>query len=160
MLWRSGRRYSKRLYLNVCLECNACFTSASTLAAHRCDVKNVPRLTFPSGVFETPLNVFRKLERESGVRIARKLRFYRFRMTYDIELLLSKEQLWENAGAVIEFLSRHELLSLSACSDVPGFKTPRCFVTEGDAVECIGRFVDHANRVAEETKKIVRKNFE
>lgn len=39
---------------------------AYTLAVHRCNVKNVPRLMFLSEAFETPLNVFQKLEREVG----------------------------------------------------------------------------------------------
>ena len=46
-----------------------------------------------------------------------------YRITYDIERFLSKEQLPEGTDKVT-YTSRHKLLSVSICSNVPGHDTP------------------------------------
>lgn len=174
----SKQRYPQSLFLNawqrhfslgayprhlnksyVCLKCEPCFTHASNLTAHRCNFENMSHRPFSSGAIEMPLNVFLKLEREAGVTGTWEFRFYPFRMMCHIESLLSKELLPDN-GATTNYLSLHELLIVLVCSNAPGYKAPWCFVTEGNAVGCIGRLVDFANRVTEEAEEIVRRNFQ
>ena len=72
---------------------------------------------------------------------------YPYRITYDIECLLSKEQLPEGTDKVT-YTSRHELLSVSVCSNVPGYDTPVCLIRSGTVQELVNDFVDRLETIA------------
>ena len=72
---------------------------------------------------------------------------YPYRITYDIECLLSKEQLPEGTDKVT-YTSRHELLSVSICSNVPGHDTPACLVRSVTVQELVNDFVDKLETIA------------
>ena len=46
------------------------------------------------------------------------------------------------------YTSRHELLSVSVCSNVPGYDTPVCFIRSGTAQELVNDFVDRLETIA------------
>ena len=54
-----------------------------------------------------------------------------YRATYDIESLLVKDDLPSDTGT-LTFKNRHRLLSVSVCSNVPGFTDPVCFVIDDE----------------------------
>ena len=72
---------------------------------------------------------------------------YPYRITYDIECLLSREQLPEGTDKVT-YTNRHELLSVSICSNVPGYDTPVCLIRSGTVQELVNDFVDRLETIA------------
>lgn len=71
---------------------------------------------------------------------------YTHRMTFDITLL-------DTPG--VKFNSKHKLLSVLLCSNVPGFESPECFVVSSTAGRCMGRFVSRANPIAEMAERLM-----
>ena len=37
----------------------------------------------------------------------------------------------------VQWVARHELLSVSVASNIPGFEQPRCFITDGDSKKLV-----------------------
>jgi hypothetical protein len=118
---------------------------------------------FKGGEFERPDNIFYKLEREAGIVIGQQdpLRFYPFRITFDIESLLPKDSdcLPVNTETTT-YENYHSLLSVSVCSNVPGFKRPRCFVRSSAGVsKCVADFVAYLHKIADKAGSIMENRF-
>ena len=60
---------------------------------------------------------------------------------------MSKEQQPEGTGKVT-YTSRHELLSVSFCSNVSGYDTLVCLERIGTAQELVNNFVDKLEMIA------------
>ena len=76
-----------------------------------------------------------------SLRLAAPDVVYPYCITYDIECLLSRERLPESNDKVT-YASRHKLLSVSVCSNVPGHDTPVCFIRSGTVQALVNDFVD------------------
>ena len=64
-----------------------------------------------------------------------------------IQCFLSAEQLPEGTAKVM-YVSRHELLSVSICSNLPGHDTPVCLIRSGTVQELVNDFVDRLETIA------------
>ena len=82
-----------------------------------CEIK-IKRI-FPGGVFHVAQTIFQKMQ-ELGINIPEELCFYPFRATFDFECYFDTSHLPPNSPKV-HWLARHEILSVSICSNVPGF---------------------------------------
>jgi hypothetical protein len=182
VIWRSKRTFPRRLNLNVhdhhfsyirnlesysnsytCVVCQRCFNKSGNYNRHTCAIEDVSRLVFKGGEFERPDNIFYKLEREAGIVIGQQhpLRFYPFRITFDIESLLPKDSdcLPVNTETTT-YENYHSLLSVSVCSNVPGFKRPRCFVRSSAGVsKCVTDFVAYLHKIADKAGSIMENRF-
>jgi len=58
---------------------------------------------------------------------------------------------WEN---------KHVPLSVSSCSNVPGFKDPKCFITEGDPHQLLKQFVEYLVSISQESYRLLLGEFE
>jgi hypothetical protein len=182
VVWRSKRTFAKRLNLNLseshfsyirnldsytntysCSVCKRCFAKLSNYTRHSCAVENASKLAFKGGEFCAPRNVFDRLEREAGVVLDKSdpLRYYPYRITFDIESLLSKDpELLPTDTETTTYDSYHSLLSVSVCSNVPNYKKPRCFVRDSNGVEaCVEKFVNYLHEVAESAELILTAKY-
>jgi hypothetical protein len=182
VIWRSKRTFPRRLNLNFhdqhfsyirnlesysqsysCVVCQRCFSKSGNYNRHTCAVEEASKLMFRGGEFERPDNIFLKLERDAGIVIAQEdpLRFYPFRVTYDIESLLPKDP--DNLPTNTEtttYENCHSLLSVSVCSNVPGFKQPKCFVRSSKGVaKCVSDFVAYLHKIANKAGDIMETRF-
>jgi hypothetical protein len=126
-------------------------------------VEDASRLVFKGGEFERPDNIFLKLERDAGIVVGHDdpLRFYPFRITYDIESLLARDvdNLPPNTDTTT-YENCHSLLSVSVCSNVPGFKQPKCFVRDSAGPgKCVASFVAYLHEIAEKAESIMGDRF-
>ena len=92
--------------------------------------------TFPSGAFAAPRCIWDEVSQDLGVDVPQHLRILPYRAMFDIESLLTKENLPADTNTT-SYENRHTLLSVSVCSNVPGFRKPLSFVVEDSALECI-----------------------
>jgi hypothetical protein len=47
--------------------------------------------------------------------------------------------------------AEHVPLSVSVCSNVPGYDEPKCFVSSGNTREMIKQFIDHLVQIRQES---------
>ena len=97
--------------------------------------------------------------REFGINASEELCFYRFRATFDFECYFDNSDLPPNSPKV-DWLARHEILSVSICSNVPGFSLPCCFINEGDPNQLVDRFMNYLNKISNVAYKILTKVYE
>ena len=69
---------------------------------------------------------------EYNICVPEALPFYPFRATFDFECFFDGENLPADSDRV-QWIARHVPLSVSLASNIPGYETPRCYVTEGDS---------------------------
>ena len=60
------------------------------------------------------------------------LRYYPYRATFDFECYFDRDNVPADSDRV-QWIARHVPLSVSLASNVPGYETPRCYVTEDDS---------------------------
>ena len=180
VLWNSGKRnaVNGRLNLNLfanhfsyirnvgafardfrCGKCDAQFTRASSCRRHSCDVTEVTNFTFPGGAFSAPRCIWDEVSEELGYAVPHHLRITPYRATYDIESLLTRVDL-PAPTETTSYENRHTLLSVSVCSNVPGYKTPICFVVATSAEECVRRFVAYLENISEKAEQLNLKRYD
>ena len=141
----------------VCENCDSTFSKASNLNRHNCQ-GNKERFRYPSGCYRPPATIFDSIEERIGLQVDKARRIYPYRITYDIESLMDQSNLPDTTSK-LEFLSEHRLMSVSVCSNVPGFCDPKFFVSKGSTNEVILQFVSYMEQIQEEASGIMREKF-
>ena len=150
------------LYSNSfrCPKCSKIFNHGGILNRHvkTCEV-GVKEKYF-NGAFEIKKNIFEKLE-QIEVEVPMADRVFPYRATFDVECLLSTEFHQKNTEKTT-FSSQHELISVSICSNVPGFKKPRCFVIQADGAQkdLVQRVIVYLNEISEKSSSLLKDKFE
>ena len=94
-----------------------------------------------------------KFHQDLGVDVPQHLRILPYRATFDIESLLTKDNLPSDTNTT-SYENRHTLLGVSVCSNVTGYRKPLCFVVEDSALECMRRFVFYLENTSERAEKL------
>ena len=89
------------------------------------------RRVYKGGVYRPPSSIFERLDDE-GIIVEDVLRYYPYRVTFDFECYFDRDNVPADSDRV-QWIARHVPLSASLASNVPGYETPRCYVTEGDS---------------------------
>ena len=83
---------------------------------------------------------------------------YPYRATYDFEAYFK-----QNPDAAVSdktsYVAEHIPLSVSVCSNVPGYETPQCFVNRGQPQAMVDLMGDYLTEIAEEATKRVKAHF-
>ena len=82
---------------------------------------------FAGEPFVQTKTIFDKLE-DIGVCVDEAKRYYPYRITYDIGTYMDSEGVPEDTPQC-SYEAVHRLMSISACSNVPGFTGLKCFVS-------------------------------
>jgi G:T-mismatch repair DNA endonuclease (very short patch repair protein)/DNA-directed RNA polymerase subunit RPC12/RpoP len=142
----------------VCEECKETFGKLPHLKRHKCKQLET-RLRFPSGNYRPKPSVFEALHDRAGVFVPHPDRLFPYRITYDIESYMSNEDLPEASKKLI-YTACHRLMSVSVCSNVPGFTSPMCFVSEGDEYELVKKFVDYITTIQRCSEDLLLNKFQ
>ena len=144
----------------VCPTCGACFDRFFNCKRHTCSPDKASRYVFKGGVFEPPPTIFSKLAKFAGIVVGddQARRYYQYVITYDIECFLPSTGTPASTHSTT-YDNTHEFLSVSVCSNVPGFRLPVCFVRESSVSECVGRFVAYLDRVSRVAGALVKRRF-
>ena len=138
-----------------CKKCGKLFHRSFNLNRHEQTCEVEVKRVFPGGVFHVGQTVFQKM-REFGIHVSEELRFYPFRATFDFECYFDNSDLPPNSPKV-DWLARHEILSVSTCSNVPGFILPCCFINEGDPNQLVDRFMNYLDKISNAAYNILTK---
>ena len=182
--WVSRRRVAEigeTLYLNIyenhfsliksiegfsrayaCRGCDQVFARYSSQKRHTCLPEKASRFVFNGGSFGPPGTIFSRIKLLTGIEVTDPdVLYYPFVVTYDIECFLSREGLPCNTPSRT-FDSRHEPLSVSVCSNVPGYTEPVCFIRRVDsstAEEMIEEFVRYIYKISRRAEELTSRKF-
>ncbi|XP_031574894.1 uncharacterized protein LOC116308570 [Actinia tenebrosa] len=176
LIRRSHCRYPNTMYLNLyrdhfsyikslarysksyqCSRCGKYWKHACMMNRHELTCEAKVRYQFPGGTYKTPKTIFDLLEDE-GITIPVHLRFFPYRATFDFECMFEKTRLPEDTGK-LNWEAKHVPLSVSVCSNVPGFDRPKCFVSEGDPKLLVRNMVYYLVEVSQESYRLVKELF-
>ena len=96
---------------------------------------------FPGGAYKTPPTIFQLLE-DKGLTIPDHLKIFPYRATFDFECMFTAETELNNTEK-LTWNSKHIPLSVSACSNVPDYDQPKCFVSDGDSKQLVKEMLDY-----------------
>ena len=176
VVWSSGRKKSFQLNLNLdndhfglitdvstyascfaCKTCNRVFTTKRRTETHVCATRDSTKFLFKGEPFVQSKTVFDKLS-DIGISVKEEDRHYPYRITYDIETFMDKTNVPPPSSQCV-YEAVHVLMSISVCSNVPGFTEPTCFVSSGDSKETVCRFVDYLLLIACRAKQCLYGKF-
>ncbi|GFR66083.1 zinc finger protein 546-like [Elysia marginata] len=101
---------------------------------------------YPGGVYHpnpTPLEVLA----DDGVPVETDF-VSPFRATYDFECYFTKNDIPTTSTSKTSYTVRHVPLSVSVCSNVPGFENPMCLISDGDPQNLVDRMGDHLEEIS------------
>ena len=140
-----------------CPKCRKIWTHHGHFKRHvkTCDAGT--RDLYANGVFSLPQNIFEQLA-VHGVEIPPHLRFYEYRVAFDIECFLSQETNISDTERV-SFSHRHELASISICSNVPDFEDPACLISDGSPRKLVKDAIDYMNEISTKASELQHDKF-
>ena len=116
------------------------------------------RHVFPGGVYKVPQTIFNLLEDE-GIVIPEELKYFPYRATFDFECYFKKEDQHPKNTAKLTWEAEHVPLSVSVCSNVPGYDEPKCFVSSGNTREMLKQFIDYLVEISQESYSLLLDRF-
>ena len=178
LIRRSHRHYACTLYLNLyenhfsyikdlawysksfcCSRCGNYWKRASNLRQHEKTCDGKVHLKYPGGAYHVPKTIFEELEDE-GIIVPEEARYFPYRATFDFECFFDKERAQELKNTKkLNWESAHVPLSVSVCSNVPGYQAPKCFVSNGDPNVFITEFMQYLTKISLKSSSILREQF-
>ena len=101
---------------------------------------------FPGGIHKNPATIFEKLE-EIGIVVPHCDRHFPFFACYDFEAYFSKKHISNSSMLTLD--ACHIPLSVAVASNIPGYESGVCFVTEGSEEELVQKLVDYLKTLSE-----------
>ena len=174
---RSHRRYANTMNLNLfenhfslitdqdhycesfgCRLCGKQWKKFKSVKRHECTCDQVTKKKFVGGSYHPELTVFELMEDE-GIVVKEEDRYYPFHITYDYECYFDTADL-PPSSKKLYWKAKHVPLSVSICSNVPGFMEPQCFVTEGSAEQLVEQMLDYMHSIHETATTLIADQHE
>ena len=109
---------------------------------------------YPGRVYQPPLRPLELLKNQ-GVDVDPNF-VYPYRIAYDFEAY--QKPIHQKTEKTL-YYSEHVPLSVSLCSNVPGFEQPKCFVSNGDSQALINQMGDYMEQIADEAYNQITQTF-
>ena len=178
LLRRSHRHFSSTLYLNLCENhfsyikdlarysksfcCSRCgkyWKKSSRLNRHEKTFDGKVQLKYPGGAYHVPKTIFEELKDE-GIVAPEEWRYFPYHATFDFECCFDQEKAQELKNTEkLTWQSAHVPLSVSVCSNLPGYQAPRCFVSEGDSDLLLEEFVQYLTTISTKSSSLLRQRY-
>ena len=140
-----------------CQRCNKLFFTKARLQRHAATCDAATKNIYMGGVFGAKRTIFDKLE-DFDINIPVELRYFPYRICFDIECALIRDTGVENSARV-EFSSKHLLASISVCSNVPNYEQPTCLISTGSEKELVKRFIALVTEISEVSYALMQDRF-
>ncbi|XP_072172025.1 uncharacterized protein [Diadema setosum] len=174
---RSVKRYDDTMYLNLyndhfsyitdiqkyskrfeCRKCGKLWKRSGRLVRHEASCEsNGTRTVYPGGVYVTPPTVFEELDGE-GIPVMQSDRYFPYFAVFDFECFLRSLQNTDNMEKM-ELLNEHVPASVSICSNVPGYESPQCLVSNGDPAALVADMVAYLHEISSGSREIMEERF-
>ena len=139
-----------------CVHCDKLWNDISHYYRHTKICTTTVRKVFPGGIHKNPATIFEKLE-EIGIVVPHCDRYFPFFACYDFEAYFSKKQISNSSMLTLD--ACHIPLSVAVASNIPGYESGVCFVTEGSEEELVQKLVDYLETLSEVSYKFLLEKF-
>ena len=139
-----------------CVHCDKLWNDISHYYRHTKICTTTVREVFPGGIHKNPATIFEKLE-EIGIVVPHCDRHFPFFACYDFEAYFSKKQISNSSMLTLD--ACHIPLSVAVASNIPGYESGVCFVTEGSEEELVQKLVDYLETLSEVSYKFLLEKF-
>ena len=140
-----------------CAKCKKIFTRHWNLKQHLSSCDATTRKIYGSGIYRVPESIFGVLETHEII-IPPELRFHEYRICFDIECYMDRDTAISDTDRVT-YLFKHQLASVSVCSNVPGYTEPKCFISDGCPKKLVKEMLAYMREIAEEVSMLQREKF-
>ena len=110
-----------------CDTCKKLFNRACDYKRHLKTCTGLTKSNYPGGFHSLTANLFEKLEL-IGVKVNPLDTVNPYFAVFDFESILQKIE--ENSGEKTKYFQKHKPVSVSVCSNLDGYRNPKCFVNE------------------------------
>ena len=138
----SMNRYTKKY---SCNHCTKLFTKSNKMKIHEKNCTDRIKLSFPGKYFTTNPDIFDRLA-DIGINVKMSERFYKAFAVFDFEACLMKVKS-ENNNNKLQWIQEHKPVSVSVCSNIDNFTSPKCFV-ECDEDALLHKMVTYLNEIS------------
>ena len=158
-IYESLQNYEDKLYLNLyekhlslitdfhlyckkfsCEFCHKFFTTRVRWKKHQSNCQGVKRLNYVGGLFNPTVSFADEMFERLGERP-----FFPWFIVYDFESLLIPTEMTQQT---IKWTTKHHPISVSICSNVPEYLTPKCFV-HADLKELLKEMILYMTDIAQ-----------
>ena len=140
-----------------CVHCNKLWYNSKHYNQHTKSCTTTVREVFPGGIHRNPPTIFKKLE-EIGIVVPRCDRHFPFFACYDFEAYFSKTKIFNNSMLTLD--ACHLPLSVALASNIRGYETGVCFVTEGDEERLVQKLVDYLENLSDICYQLLVQKFD
>ena len=130
-----------------CWQCGKLWKWVWTLQRHEHTCTNAVIKRYVGGSYQHEPNVFEQMANEA-IMVDQNQQFYPYCITYDFECYFDKGNL-PHASDKLEWQAHHVPLSASVYSNVPGFKEPQCFITNGNPDDLVMKMIEYMHTIQE-----------
>ena len=134
-------------YSNIfqCAQCDVLWYNQRNYNQHLKHCQGQVKYTYKGGVFRLTPTIFEELT-ELGIPVPKSDRFYPYFSVFDFECILSKENLPPNIS-LLQYQSAHIPLSCSLCSNIPGFRSPTCYISDGNSLNLVQKVIEYLEQI-------------
>ena len=138
----------KTTQIHRCLNCDALWTRRWDYERHVSKCRDTTKRRFISGQFKVQVDLFQLLD-SLGIVVPAPLRKYPYMISWDCESLLIREVDVSDTTNT-RYTMRHEVVSISVATNVPGFET-RCFMRDEtlSTLDLVETFIDYIVEISE-----------
>ena len=140
-----------------CVHCDKLWYNSKHYNQHTKICTTTVREVFPGGIHKNPATIFEKLE-EIGIVVPRCDRHFPFFACYDFEAYFSKTKIFNNSMLTLD--ACHLPLSVAVASNIPGYESGVCFVTEGDEERLVQKLVDYLENLSDICYQLLVQKFD
>ena len=129
-----------------CETCKMLFKTVRDCVRHYKTCKDTTRYTYPGGFHQSRVDVADKLAR-IGVHVEEEL-FFPYFAVFDFEAILEKSE--ETTTDRLKWTQKHNPISVSVCSNVPGYTAAHC-VVEPDLEQLLQDMLNRLNDIQQKS---------
>ena len=138
-----------------CINCDMLFKSVSSCKRHQLNCSLATAHKFPGGYHSFGSDIFSQLE-EFGILVSPEDRFYDYFAVYDFESYLKRLKV-DHDGKTC-FTQEHKPISVSVCSNVPNYESPKCFV-DPDPNNLIKSMLEYLTEIQQKAMDLIVEKF-
>ena len=140
-----------------CPKCRKIFNRHYDFRRHLTSCDAGTKQLYSNGIFRLPETIFEHLKLH-GINIPLDLRFYGYRICFDVECFMNRETTIPDTDRVT-YTFKHELASISICSNVPGFTEPKCLISDGSPSELVKTAISYMADISKTATLLQKEKF-
>ena len=140
-----------------CVHCDKLWYRNCDYYRHTKSCTTTVREVFPGGIHKNPPTIFKKLD-EIGIVVPHCDRHFPFFACYDFEAYFLKSEMFNNSMLTLD--ACHLPLSVAVASNIPGYESGVCFVTEGSDERLVQKLVNYLETLSDVCYQLLVQKFD